>query len=247
MHINPKLIKNQFEKSIKTYNENAIVQKIMAEKLVAEVSKINNHYENILELGCGAGLLTNELIKKITFQNYYANDFVENAKTYITKIIPNATFYYGNAKKIKPSRKMDLIISNAMFQWFKNLDNVSLYYKNILNNNGILAFSTFSKDNFKEIRDLTGLSLDYKSLDEIKNIFQKDYEIIHIEEFCEIINFSTPLELLAHMKNTGVNSLTTQHWTFKEIKTFCDNYKNKYPKINLTYSPVIVICKKHSC
>ena len=126
MYINPKLIKNQFEKSIKTYNENAIIQKIMAEKLVAEVSKFNNHYENILELGCGAGLLTNELIKKITFQNYYANDIIENAKLYIKKIIPNATFYYGNAKKIKPSRKMDLIISNAMFQWFENLDNISI-------------------------------------------------------------------------------------------------------------------------
>ena len=226
MHINPKLIKNQFEKSIKTYNENAIVQKIMAEKLVAEVSKINNHYENILELGCGAGLLTNELIKKITFQNYYANDIIENAKSYISKIIPNATFYCGNAKKIKPSRKMDLIISNA--------------------NNGILAFSTFSKDNFKEIKDLTGLSLDYKTLEDIKNIFQKDYEILHIEGFTKVLKFSNPLELLAHMKTTGVNSLTAQHWTFKEIKTFCDNYKTKYPEINLTYSPIIVICKKIS-
>ena len=246
MHINPKLVKNQFEKSIKTYNENAIVQKIMAEKLVAEVSKINNHYENILELGCGAGLLTNELIKKITFQNYYANDIIENAKSYISKIIPNATFYCGNAKKIKPSRKMDLIISNAMFQWFENLENISLHYKNLLNNNGILAFSTFSKDNFKEIKDLTGLSLDYKTLEDIKNIFQKDYEILHIEGFTKVLKFSNPLELLAHMKTTGVNSLTAQHWTFKEIKTFCDNYKTKYPEINLTYSPIIVICKKFS-
>ncbi len=244
MHINPKLIKKQFEKSINTYNENAIVQKIMAEKLVEEIAKINTHFDNILELGCGAGLLTEELIKKITFKNYFANDLIENAKSYITNLIPNSTFYCGNAKRIKPAQKMDLIISNAMFQWFENLDSISLYYKNLLNNNGILAFSTFSKDNFKEIRDLTGLSLNYKSLEEIKCIFQKNYDIIHIEEFSKILHFSTPLELLAHMKSTGVNSLTAQHWTFKEIKAFCDSYKNKYPEINLTYSPIIFICKK---
>ena len=41
-----------------------------------------------------------------------------------------------------------------------------------------------------------------------------------------------------------VNSLTSQHWTFKEVKEFCDNYKAKYPEITLTYSPIIIICRK---
>lgn len=39
MQINPKLIKTQFEKSLDTYNQNALVQKIMAEKLVEELQK----------------------------------------------------------------------------------------------------------------------------------------------------------------------------------------------------------------
>ena len=46
------------------------------------------------------------------------------------------------------------------------------------------------------------------------------------------------------MKTTGVNSLTAQHWTFKEVKNFCDNYKEKFPDITLTYSPVIIVCRK---
>lgn len=70
-----------------------------------------------------------------------------------------------------------------MFQWFNDLDKISLIYKNILNSDGILAFSTFSKENFKEIKNLTGLSLEYKSLDEITKIFEKNYKILHSEEF----------------------------------------------------------------
>ncbi len=244
MQINPKLIKNQFEKSLDTYNKNALVQQIMAKKLVEETAKIKNYYDNVLELGSGAGLLTRELVKKIHFETYSANDLVEKSKLYVSEIIPEAAFYCGNAQRIKPSKKMDLIISNAMFQWLKNLEKISLHYKNILNKNGIIAFSTFSHDNFKEIKDLTGLSLNYKSLDEIRNIFEKIFEIIHTEEFSYTLNFSNPLELLAHMKNTGVNSLTTQHWTFKEVKDFCDKYKELYPQITLTYSPIIVICQK---
>lgn len=244
MQINPKLIKTQFEKSLDTYNQNALVQKIMAEKLVEELSKIKKEFTNILELGSGAGLLTKELVKKIKFQTYSANDLVEKSKTFVNDIIPNANFYCGNAQKIKPTKKMDLIISNAMFQWFNDLDKISLIYKNILNSDGILAFSTFSKENFKEIKNLTGLSLEYKSLDEITKIFEKNYQILHSEEFTYKMNFSNPLELLAHMKNTGVNSLTAKHWTFKEVKEFCDNYKKTYPEITLTYSPIIFICQK---
>ena len=245
MQINPKLIKTQFEKSLDTYNQNALVQKIMAEKLIEELTKIKKDFTNILELGSGAGLLTKELVKKINFQTYSANDLVEKSKNFVNDIIPNMTFYCGNAQKIKPSKKMDLIISNAMFQWFNDLDKISLNYKNILNTDGILAFSIFSKENFKEIRNLTGLSLEYKSLNEITKIFEKNYKILHSEEFTYKMNFSNPLELLAHMKNTGVNSLTAKHWTFKEVKEFCDNYKNTYPEITLTYSPIIFICQKN--
>lgn len=242
MQINPKLIKNQFQKSIDTYNENAIAQKLMAEKLVTEIVKIKCEFDNILELGCGSGLLTKEISKTIKFNNYFANDLVEKSKSYVQKIIPDTIFYCGNAQKINPAQKMDLIISNAMFQWFKTINTNN--YKKMLNHGGILAFTSFSPENYREIRELTGLSLDYKTIDELQQIFEKDFEIIHKEEFTYVMKFSTPLELLAHMKNTGVNSLTTQHWTFKEVKNFCDNYSQKFPEITLTYAPIIFICKK---
>lgn len=242
MQINPKLIKNQFQKSLNTYNQNASVQKLMAEKLVTETAKIKCDFDNILELGSGAGLLTKELLNTLKFKQYFANDLVEKSQNYIKNIIPDAVFYCGNAQKIKPTQKMDLIISNAMFQWFKNIDTDN--YKNILNKDGILAFSSFSPENFKEIRELTGLSLNYKPLEELKQIFEKNFEILYTEEFIHPLTFSTPLELLAHMKNTGVNSLTAQHWTFKEVKEFCDKYSQKFPEITLTYAPIIFICQK---
>ena len=245
MPIDYKNIKKQFEKSLNDYDKNAIVQDLMASKMVLELSKHKTEFDNILELGSGTGLATKRIIKEIKYQNYYANDIVEKSKSYLQKILPDVNFLLGNALKIKPNRKMDLIISNAMFQWFENLDKAIETIKFILNKDGILAFSTFAPDNFIEMNDLTGLTLKYKTPDEIKNILNnQDFEILYCENFYEELTFKTPLELLAHMKKTGVNSLSEKTWTVKKVKDFCDKYSKKYPKTKLTYSPIIVIAKR---
>ncbi len=245
MSIEYKNIKKQFEKSMKDYDKNAAVQDLMAAKMVIELLKIRNNFDNILELGSGTGLLTKRLAKNLQFKTYCANDIVEKSKNYIQKILPKSDFIHGNALKIKPSKKMDLIISNAMFQWFDNLDKALETFKLISCNEGILAFSTFGPDNFKEITEITGLTLKYKSKEEIEQILiNQGYKILYSEMFYEEMDFETPLELLAHMKNTGVNSLSEKTWTITKVKDFCDKFSRKYKKIKLTYSPIIIICKK---
>lgn len=244
MQIDNKHIKKHFEKSMDKYDKNATVQDLMAAKMIIELCKISDNYENILELGAGTGLLTKKIVNNITFKNYFANDLVEKSKAYIQKIIPKVNFLCGNALKIKPAKKMDLIISNAMFQWFENLDKAIAIIKLSLNKNGILAFSTFSPDNFKEITELTGLTLKYKTQSEIEEILQNHgFDVLYSETFYEEIKFKNPLELLAHMKNTGVNSLSDKTWTVKKVKDFCDKFSKKYPETKLTYSPIIIIAR----
>ncbi len=245
MQIDNKHIKKQFEKSMQDYDQNATVQILMALKMVFELTKISNTFENVLELGSGTGILTKRLASELDFKNYFANDLVEKSKNYVQNFIPQATFYCGNALKIKPSKKVDLIISNAMFQWFPSFEKAIQTIKSNLKSNGLLAFSTFSPDNFREITDLTGLSLQYKTKEELEQILKNEgFEILYSEQFFEELKFKTPLELLAHMKKTGVNSLSEKTWAITKVKDFCDKYSKKYPKTKLTYSPIIVIAQK---
>ena len=113
----------------------------------------------------------------------------------------------------------------------------------LLNTNGIMAFSTFSPDNFKEIKAVTGLSLRYKTAEELTSTLTKDFEIIKIENTEHKMTFDNPLKILAHMKNTGVNSLSGNHWGIKEVKEFCNNYSKMFPDLTLTYTPIIVIAR----
>ena len=240
--INTKTVKKQFEKGFENYDNNAVVQSLMADKLAEKISNVKQECNSILELGAGTGMLTKRLVKNIKFNRYYSNDLTEKSKKYIEKIIPDAEFYCGNALKINPVSKFDLIVSNAMFQWL-NFEDACKKFKTLLNKDGLFAFSTFSKGNFKEIAQITGLSLDYMDLKEIKRICSKYYQVLSIEEFEHILEFNNPLELLAHMKNTGVNSLSQSSWSIKDVKSFCDEYSNKFDTVRLTYKPVIVLLK----
>ena len=239
-----KLIKKQIEKSMNDYDKNATVQDLMASKLLIELSKLSTNFDNILELGSGTGLLTKRIAKNLHFKLFTANDLIEKSKIYVQKAIPSANFICVNALKIKPSKKMDLIISNAMFQWFENLEKAISIIKLSLKKDSLLAFSTFTPENFKEIKEISGLTLQYKQKDEILKILtSQGFEVLYCEEFYEEITFKTPLELLAHMKKTGVNSLSTKTWTVKEVKDFCDTFNKKFKETKLTYSPLIVIAK----
>lgn len=244
MQLDLKSVKKCFEKSMDKYDENALVQKFMAEQLVKELLLIKKDFNKILELGCGTGLLTREITNNLKFKNYFANDLSEKSRKYLDRILKNYNFIYGNAQKINSNTSYDLIISNAMFQWFNNLDEVLGKYKSVLNNDGILAFTTFSPDNFKELKQVSGISLNYKSEDELKEILSKNYEIITLKTYEKELEFSSPLELLYHMKNTGVNSLNSTTWTFAQVKDFCKKYSEIYPKNTLTYTPILVIARK---
>ena len=240
-----KLIKKQFEKSMSEYDDNALVQNIVALKMICEVAQISVNFDNILELGSGTGLTTKKIAREFKFKNFFANDLVEKSKIYVQKYVPDVNFLCGNALKIKPPKKMDLVISNAMFQWFDNFEKAVKIIKNYMNNGALLAFTTFGPDNYKELREVTGLGLNYKSLYEIITILRNlDFEILYCENFHEEMSFNSPLELLVHMKKTGVNSLSDEVWTLKKVKDFCDKFSQKYPKTILTYSPIIVVARK---
>lgn len=241
MRTDPKIIKKQFKKSIDVYEQHAVVQAIMADKLISALPL--GDYTSILELGCGSGVLTRKLIQKVRFDKYYANDIVEKSKVYIDKILQDYVFLGGNALRLQVNGKFNLIISNALFQWFDNLEKSLDYFKTFLNKDGIIAFTTFSPDNFKEINVLTGLTLEYKSIDEIREILDKNFEIKYLENFEYTMHFQNPLEVLVHMKNTGVNALSSKPLGIKDIKIFCDNYKASFPDLTLTYSPIIAVAR----
>lgn len=235
--INKALVRDRFSKNLKNYNENAKIQKRMAEKLVSLIK--NKKPRKILELGCGTGFLTNLVNQNLSFEEYIAIDIVESCNVYINKISPKIEFL---AKDIEDyielnSEKFDLIISNASLQWVENFERVIKTLENKLNPNGELIFSTFGNENFREIYHILGTSLRYFSNTELHNIFPN----AEIEPEIHIMAFDSPKDVLKHLQLTGVNAIENTSWTKKDLTKFENGYKNICSKkMTLTYNPIYI-------
>lgn len=242
---NKKLIKTRFKKAIKTYNESAVVQKYMARKLVeVVVRRENNVFPNVFEIGMGTGYLTSQIVEKIDYNNLFLNDIIEDCES----ICPEKSeFILGDAEKIEFPDPLDLILSNATFQWFDNPKTVISKAAEALNKGGILAFSTFGPKTYFEIKDITKKGLSYYSKNEIEMLVANDFEIVEFITEEQKLTFDTPVDVLKHIKLTGTNAIAPTKWTKSKLEEFIRSYVDKfcmYNKVKLTYEPYFIILRK---
>ncbi len=240
--MNKGLIHSRFAKTLPSYDENAKIQKIMAKRLLDFTD--TNTYPKILEIGCGTGLLTGLISNNVNWEKYTAVDIVGECKKYIDKINPNIEFFEADIEKYidDTDKKYDLIISNAALQWVNNFETTVRKLKKMLNQNGTLIFSTFGKENFREIYNLLGTGLNYYSSRELSELF-KDLDI-KLDEEIHVMSFKTPKDVLQHLKLTGVNAIESKGWTKSDLIKFEKGYSNLCPiRPTLTYHPIYIkIC-----
>ncbi len=242
-----KLIKFRFKKSIDTYDTSAVIQKEMAHQLIDKVLEYcGNSFDRVFEFGVGTGFLSKSILDKIEFKEYYANDIIEESEFCIKNIISSAKFLPGDIEKIELNEKFNLILSNAVMQWIFDTQELLLKIRNNLNESGYYAFTTFGEQNYREIRDTTGVSLNYLKTETLKEKCLSGYEIVYFEENIQTLYFDSPLDVLKHIKYSGTNGIKTLNWTVSKLKKFEDFYKKSYSagsKVTLTYNPIYIVLK----
>ena len=241
--MNKELIKKRFSRKLNSYNENAHIQKQMAEKLISMLEK--NFNSDILEIGCGTGLLTELAVKNLSYKTYTAIDIVSGCEKYIKKISPDIDFVSFDIEEYieQNNKKYDLILSNASLQWVKDLPGFVKKLTEKLNPDGMLLFTTFGTENFREIYYVVGKTLSYFYVKELKEKLGNYNPLI--DEEIRIMAFKTPKDVLKHIQSTGVNALSSESWTKrdlvnfeKEYNVFCTN------RPVLTYHPIYIKIKK---
>lgn len=251
--INKTFVRQQFNSGLNTYSEQASVQKSIAQKLATELIKQDPlASDKLFEIGCGTGFLTKEILNKVMPKQLITNDISETSRHKIATLSEQykleIPFLQGDAEEIEFPLNIDALISGSTIQWFKHKQ---LFFDKAaasLKSGGFLAISTFGRQNFKEIKALTKVGLDYHNLQELSEMLAGKYSISTAHEWTETLSFDKPVDVLRHIKQTGVNGIKPCFWTKAKLKDFSTKYYECFSdaanKVSLTYNPILIIARK---
>lgn len=254
----------RFSRSIPTYNNAAVIQEEMAVKLTAMILEVGTSFDHVYEIGAGTGLLTRMLVSSLDISSLWVNDLCEAMQQPISSVLQEFPdlrweFVAGDAEKLIIPGQLDLVASSAVFQWFDHLPDFLQKMAGQINEHGILAFSTFGEQNLHECKSISGKGINYIPLKQVKEMVGHHFEILHFEETLKVLYFDSALDVLRHLKQTGVNSFgkipaneneeiyTPNIWTKKHLYAFCSQYEQQFrfnQKYPLTYHPAWFICRK---
>lgn len=248
--INKPLIAGRFSKAIHTYTREASVQRRIAEKMIGLLQQYRIHTacRRVVEFGCGTGIYSRMLLNAIRPEQLLLNDICHEMKNSCEDLLnEQVTFLSGDAESVLFPKETELITSCSALQWFESPKSFFCQCHTLLAPQGYFAFSTFGKENLKEIRQLTGNGLSYQSLQELEMALSPYFHIVHSEEEIIPLTFDTPMKVLYHLKQTGVTGTGQQRWTRQDLNRFCEQYHRLFStgsSVSLTYHPIYIIAKK---
>ncbi len=247
---NEELIIRRFSKAAGSYEKEATVQRQIAATMTGllQINLPVSGIRRILEIGCGTGIFSRMLYQAFSPSHMFLNDLCPEMENNLKDLLDiRMQFQPGDAEKYFFRDTYDLIASCSALQWFKDPKAFFTKSHSLLAKDGVFAFSTFGRENLKEIKTLTGQGLSYFSMQEITGILSEKYEIIHASEEYLTKTFQTPMEVLYHLKRTGVTGIRQQQWTRERLQHFCGEYKRLFDNngsLPLTYHPIYIIAKR---
>ena len=258
--MNKTIIAERFSKAIATYPREANVQRQIADKMIRLLKKyILSPCPKVIEFGCGTGVYSRMLLRTPRPEELLLNDLCPEMRYCCEDLLKEkqVSFLSGDAETIPFPDKSTLITSCSALQWFESPENFFKRCNTLLHSQGYFAFSTFGKKNMKEIRELTGTGLPYRSKEELEAALSPHFDILYSEEELILLSFENPMKVLYHLKQTGVNSLSAhssfypkqkrQAWTRRDLQYFCERYTQEFTQgtsVSLTYHPIYIIAKK---
>lgn len=250
--IEAKQIHIRFTRALSSYDNHADAQHRISRKLASLLPhQANVRYKRMLEIGCGTGGFTGVLKQQCHIDEWILNDLCEDCQEKIEQLFPGSPprFIAGDAETLSFPGKFDLIASASVFQWMKEPETFLHKLSGLLMQQGLLLFSTFVPGNLYEIKELTGKGLVYPTSDTLVGwLSAADFNLLHQEEDTIVLTFKTPLDVLRHLKATGVTATGNGCWTKGRQESFCQQYAEQFAttdgQVRLTYRPFYILATK---
>lgn len=242
------LVKRRFCRASSTYDTNAVIQQQIARRLISLWVAEGNPVNELLEIGCGTGTASRLLRQRFPHARLSLWDL---------SLSSGLTEEFGSACTLKacdaetairelPGESLDAVVSASTVQWFNSLPAFLREVRRVLRPGGKAVISTFGPGTMREINDTLGKSSPYPAIDILRRMVPEGMNIEHLTEETLTLTFPTPIDVLRHVRLTGVNALHTGSTAAATRALLRDYPILPTSEAPLTYHPIYIILNKQT-
>ncbi|SHF12802.1 malonyl-CoA O-methyltransferase [Seinonella peptonophila] len=202
MYKNQRLVQ-QFDQNAELYDQFSTVHQKMAYRMLELMKQIGMEANEILEIGCRTGYLTQLLLDHMQASSITAIDLSKRMMQIAHEKIPNyeqINWIHCDLEKIiveLEANQYDLLISNALIHWLDFPSRVFREWFDLLRPGGYLVLSTFGPETFQEFRFL----------------FQQVEDQLGVPQAEHFLSFQSATEWKELLQSVGIETTTTmEHW-----------------------------------
>jgi malonyl-CoA O-methyltransferase len=153
-------LRESFAHAADTYDAAAVLQREIADRLLARLEVVRLKPQVILDIGCGTGYDLRQLSKRYLSARVVGLDIAETmaqrarSRTGLwRRLTGRSVFACGDAERLPLApASVDMIVSNLALQWC-DPRTVFAEARRVLRPGGLLMFTTFGPDTLRELRD----------------------------------------------------------------------------------------------
>ena len=229
-------VAKNFDDKAQFYDRESQVQRVVAEALIADLpeGREADKIENILEIGCGTGYLTQLLFEKYENKNICISDIspsmivraqmrgqeVANSRGHTTRW----AVFDAEKPPVNMTGTYDLIVANMVFQWLEEPQKSVERLSQLLTPGGRIIYTTLGQDSFVEWKSvLHELNMPIGILDfEAPNGVYK-------EEFL-IKSYEDAYAFLHAIKDIGAGEAKKEYkpMTMTQLREACAKFNKRY-------------------
>ncbi|MEN9896605.1 MAG: malonyl-[acyl-carrier protein] O-methyltransferase BioC [Pseudomonadota bacterium] len=253
-------IKHAFSDAAKTYDSVASLQRQIGLDLLN--SQALDHLQGVwLDLGCGTGFLTQEILKHGHHETLIALDLSQMMLEHCREKVGVKSHYIcADAEKLPlKAQSVNAILSNVALQWCYPIDEALSELHRVLVGEGILLFSTFGSETLCELKatwatvdDFVHVN-DFYTLENLHAALENaGFVDITLRRIRYLRQYTNVLELMHELKDIGahnVNQTRSKTLTSKKtLKTLMSMYpKNEVGGIDATFDVIYVMARNVIC
>lgn len=240
-------VQRSFRRGFATYDDSALVQKLIARGLARRLlhHAADARFARVFEAGYGTGQLTRIMLQRLPIETLWLNDLAAAPLPFA----PQADYRPGDIEALPLPDDLDLAVSASMIQWISDPRALVRRLCASVRPGGWIALSGFGPDHFPELQTLGSQAAapSLLPLEAMADLLPPGWTVHEAGSCSRPMWFTSPREVLRHLRDTGVNGRASRPWTRRDLDAFCQTYDQSFGqsgRVPLTYQPVWLIARR---